>query len=226
MFGIDLLVLLKIIGIDLILSADNAILIALAAKNLPEDKKKVAILWGTAGAVILRLLFAFGVTWLMKIPFLTAIGGLLLVWIAYKLLADDGSGHHQEGGSTVWSAIKTIIIADAAMSFDNVVALAGVAHGNFMMILLGIIISIPMIVWGSKYIIIFMNKFPIVMYIGAGILTWTAGEMVIGDKNVAEYIHIDILHYLVPAVITVVILGIGFFKQKSFKNKKVEEPKE
>ena len=216
-------ILLKIILIDLVMSGDNAVIIALAAKNVPKEKQKLAILLGTVGAIALRLGLAFIVVWLLKIPFLQAFGGVLLIWISVKLLVQQEGHDNIQSGTTLWSAIKVIIIADFVMSLDNVLAIAGAAHGHFGMILLGIAISIPIIVWGSNLIIKAMDKFPFIIYIGAGILTWTAGEMILGDKKIEylleqAHLHSPYLHYGFPAVLTIIILIVGYISKQ--KNKK------
>lgn len=209
--------LLKVIGIDLVLSGDNAVVIAMAARNVPVEHRKKAIFWGTAGAILLRLVFAAVIVWLLKIPYLAALGGLALIHIAYKLLVSKEK-EHKDGGSTVWSAVKTIIIADAVMSLDNVLALAGVAHG-FFPILVGILISIPIIIWGSQLILTLMEKFPIIIYGGAGLLAYTAGEMILKDGKVHSFLEanipnaVSLLHTLVPIVITVLVVGIGYLKR-------------
>jgi YjbE family integral membrane protein len=167
LIGVSVQGLLQIIFLDLILSGDNAIVIAMAARNVPKDLQKRAILIGTGGAIGLRLLFAAIIVPLLKIPLIGAVGGLMLVWIAYKLLADNHDhGDNPQGGATVWSAVKTIIIADAVMSLDNVLALAGVAH-EFVPIMIGVLISIPIIIWGSSFIMKAMEKFPIIIYAGS-----------------------------------------------------------
>lgn len=216
-FGMSIATLLKVIGIDLVLSGDNAVVIAMAARNVPVEHRKKAIFWGTAGAILLRLVFAAVIVWLLKIPYLAALGGLALIHIAYKLLVSKEK-EHKDGGSTVWSAVKTIIIADAVMSLDNVLALAGVAHG-FFPILVGILISIPIIIWGSQLILTLMEKFPIIIYGGAGLLAYTAGEMILKDGKVHSFLEanipnaVSLLHTLVPIVITVLVVGIGYLNR-------------
>lgn len=208
-------ILISVVLIDLVLSGDNAVVIALAARNVPKEMQKKAIMIGTAGAIVLRLLFAALVVWLLKIPFLSLIGGIMLIWIAYKLIVGDEEHGDTAGGVTVWSAVKTIIIADAVMSLDNVIALAGVSDGHFGMILVGILISIPVIVWGSQLIIKLMDKFPIIMYIGSGILLWSAGEMITKEKELASFFETySFLHFGLPVALIVSVLSIGFLVNK------------
>lgn len=214
LFGMSLSVLLNVIFIDLLLSGDNAILIALAAKNLPENQKKKAILLGTAGAIGLRVVFAAVIVFLLKIPLIYAIGGLMLLWIAFKLLVDDSSHGDVKGSSSLWGAIKTIIIADALMSLDNVLALAGVAHGSLTAIVIGILISIPIIVWGSSYLIKVMNKYPIITTIGSGILAWTAAGMITHDQLIKGFFENSVIALAFKIVLTAIVVLGGMFVAK------------
>jgi len=211
-FGLSIVVLLKLILIDIVLSGDNAVVIAMAARNVPKENQKKAIFLGTFGAIALRLIFAAVIVHILDIPYLTLVGGLLLIYIAIKLLVGD-EGSHKEGGTTVWSAIKTIIIADAVMSLDNVLALAGAAHGNFFAIFIGVLVSIPIIVFASQLILKGMEKFPIIVYIGSGILAWTAGGMIV-EEPALEKVMLSDFHFLVPTAITVLSLGIGYLLSK------------
>ncbi|QST02323.1 TerC family protein (plasmid) [Pontibacillus sp. ALD_SL1] len=211
-FGIPLDDLLKVILIDLLLSGDNALIIAMAAKNVPKEKRKYAIFWGTFGAISLRIIFAFLIVFLLGIPYLSTIGGVLLLWISFKLLVDSGHHNTKEGGASILSVIATIIWADAAMSLDNVLALAGVAHGNVTIIVIGIIISIPIIIWGSALIVSAIDKYPIVIFIGAGLLSFTAGEMIIADFDAIGH---GPLHYIIPTILALFVMGAGYvFKTK------------
>src|SRR5262245_34664220 len=147
--------LLAIIVIDLVLAGDNAIVIALAARNLPEQVRGKAIVWGTVGAIVVRSAMTIAVVWLLKIPGLLLAGGAMLLWIAYKLLInpDNGDEHKLNPAGDFWSAMKTIVIADAVMGLDNVLAVAGAAHGSFVLVVLGLLISIPIVIWGSQLIL-------------------------------------------------------------------------
>ncbi|MGR6339286.1 TerC family protein [Priestia megaterium] len=217
LIGVSVQGLLQIIFLDLILSGDNAIVIAMAARNVPKDLQKRAILIGTGGAIGLRLLFAAIIVPLLKIPLIGAVGGLMLVWIAYKLLADNHvHGDNPQGGATVWSAVKTIIIADAVMSLDNVLALAGVAH-EFVPIMIGVLISIPIIIWGSSFIMKAMEKFPIIIYAGAAMLAWSAGKMIVEDKIIGGFVPSTALHLAVQVILTIAVVGIGYMKNKKMK---------
>lgn len=217
-------ILLKIILIDLVMSGDNAVIIALAAKNVAKEQQKKAIFIGTFGAIALRLGLAFVVVHLLAIPYLQFIGGLLLIWIAFKLLLSNDDHSNMKSGNSLFDAVKIIIIADFVMSLDNVIAIAGAADGHFGMILLGIVISIPIIIWGSQMIIKAMEKFPIIIYIGAGVLTWTSAEMMTKDKKIAPLVENlpisqNVLHYALPILLTVVTLGICYIINRSKQKK-------
>ncbi|MEH7072890.1 TerC family protein [Neobacillus drentensis] len=203
-------ILLKVIVINIVLSGDNAVVIAMASRNVPKKQQKKAIFWGTLGAIILRLLFAVAIVYLLEVPFVTFIGGLLLVYIAIKLLIGDEEENLKEGGTSLFSAVKTIIIADAVMSLDNVLAIAGAVKGNLVGIMIGVIVSIPIIVFGSQLILKAMERYPMISYAGAGILSWTAGEMILGEPKFEPFLTRD-LHILVPTTITVLVIGFGYF---------------
>lgn len=208
--------LLKIIAIDIILSGDNAVVIAMATRNLPKDQQNKAIFWGTAGAVILRVLFAAIIVYLLKIPYVNLIGGVLLLFIAYKVLIEEEGEAHIKSSNGLMPAIGTIIMADAVMSLDNVVAVAGAADGHIGMIALGVAISIPIMIFGSKFIVKAMNRYAWIAYVGAGILAWTAGEMMMKDKGFTDFMHIHHgpVSYGIVAFLTVFILGAGYLKNK------------
>lgn len=202
---------LKIILINIILSGDNAIVIAMASRNLPERQRKIAIFWGAFGAVALRIVLTLVAILLLKIPFLTAAGALLLIWIAIKLITNEEDHGNVQASSNLSSVVMTIIIADFVMSLDNVIAIAAVAEGNFLLIILGLILSIPIIVWGSGIILRLLETFPGLIYLGAGVLGFTAGEMFMTDQKVwNQLVHVDVLfHWAIPVItaIGVVILG-------------------
>lgn len=211
--------LLSIVVIDLVLAGDNAIVIALAARNLPSHLQKKAIVWGTIGAVVVRSAMTIGVVWLLKIPGLLLIGGLALVWIAYKLLADEGDGdEHGAGATTLMGAMKTIIIADAVMGVDNVLAVAGAAHGSFLLVVLGLIISIPIVVWGSSLVLKLMTRFPVIIYLGAGVLAFTAVKMIVSEPLVkAFFAENPVIYWGLYVVIIGGVLGAGYLTQKKHR---------
>jgi YjbE family integral membrane protein len=174
--------LLAIVLIDLVLAGDNAIVIALAARNLPPQLKGKAILWGTVGAIGVRALMTVGVVWLLKIPGLMAVGGLALLWIAYQLLADtDGNEHDGPSATTFMGAMKTIIVADALMGVDNVLGVAGAAHGDFDLVIIGLLISVPIVVYGSSVVLKLVERFPVIIQLGAAVLAFTAAKMVVSE---------------------------------------------
>ncbi len=174
--------LLAIILIDLVLAGDNAIVIALASRNLPPHLQKKAILWGTVGAIAVRSVMTLGVVWLLKIPGLMLVGGLGLIWIAYKLLADQGSDQHDGPvASTFWGAMKTIVVADALMGVDNVLGVAGAAHGSMDLVVIGLLISVPIVVYGSTLVLKLVERFPIIIKVGSAVLAFTAAKMIVSE---------------------------------------------
>ena len=180
--------LIAIIIIDLALAGDNAIVIAIAARSLPKHLQKRAIIWGTAGAIVLRAVMTLFVVWLLQIPGLLLAGGLLLIWIAYSLLAPVTEKKRSgAAAATFWSAMKTIIIADAVMGFDNVLGVAGAAHESFLLVIVGLLISVPIVVWGSTLILSWVERFPGLIYIGAGVLAWTSAKMITDEPLLEEF---------------------------------------
>jgi YjbE family integral membrane protein len=175
--------LLAIILIDLVLAGDNAIVIALAARNLPAEHQNKAIMWGTVGAIVVRSAMTVGVVWLLKIPGLMLVGGLGLLWIAYKLITDTSEDEHEgSGATTFWGAMKTIVVADALMGVDNVLGVAGAANGDFTLVVIGLLISIPIVVLGSKLVLRLVEKWPVIIHLGAAVLAFTAAQMIINEK--------------------------------------------
>jgi len=181
--------LAAIVVIDLVLAGDNAIVIALAARNLPKLHQRKAILWGTVGAVIVRTSLTVAVLWLLQVPGLMLAGGALLVWIAYRLLTGDDGGreHDVAPAASFWAAMRTIVIADAVMGLDNVLAVAGAAHGSILLVVLGLLISIPIVVWGSTLILHWLERFPSLLYVGGAVLAWTAVKMITAEPFLEEF---------------------------------------
>jgi len=179
--------LAAIILIDLVLAGDNAIVIALAARSLPPHLQRRAILWGTVGAIAVRSAMTIGVVWLLKVPGLMLAGGVGLLWIAYKLLADDG-GHEEHGpvASTFWGAMKTIVVADALMGIDNVLGVAGAAHGAIDLVIIGLLVSVPIVVFGSTVVLKLVERFPVIIQAGAAVLAFTAAKMIVGEPLLDE----------------------------------------
>lgn len=193
--------LLKIIGIDLILSGDNAVVIALACRNLPKQQQKMGVFLGASAAVILRIIFTIFVFSLIGIPYLKLIGGVLLFWIAYKLLKDDEeSVEHIPAPNRLWHAIWTIIVADAVMSLDNVIAVAAAAKGDLLLLILGLIISIPLVVYGAKLLLKLIDRFPIIVPAGAALIGYVGAEVMITDPAIDPWVNANAswLHYVFP----------------------------
>jgi YjbE family integral membrane protein len=203
--------LAAIVVIDLVLAGDNAIVIALAARNLPKALQRRAVIWGTVGAVAVRASLTVAVLWLLEVPGLMGAGGVLLAWIAYRLLAGDDGGkdHDITAAAGFWGAMRTIVIADAVMGLDNVLAVAGAAHGSVLLVVVGLLISIPIVVWGSTLILNWIERFPALLYIGGGVLAWTAAKMLADEPLLQQ--PLDARPGLKAALYAVVIGGVlGF----------------
>lgn len=214
--------LLAIIIMDLVLAGDNAIVIGLAARNVPAEKQKKVIFWGIAGAIIVRALLTIFVVWLLKIPGLLLLGGLLLIWIAFKLLVEEKGHGEMKSEASLLGAIKTIIIADAVMGIDNVLAVAGAAHGSFILVVMGLMVSIPIVVWGSTIILKWVERFPAIIYIGAGVLAWTASKMIADEPFLHGFFEENpILKWTLSIIIIAGVLVLGRVKkQKQSKNER------
>jgi YjbE family integral membrane protein len=206
--------LLSIVIIDLVLAGDNAIVIGLSARNLPKEQQKKVIFWGTVGAIVIRSLLTIVVVWLLKIPGLLLIGGVLLVWIAYKLVVEEKK-HDLQSAASLWVAVRTIIIADTVMGLDNVLAVAGAAHGDFILVVLGLLISVPIVVWGSTLILKWVERFPLIIYIGSGVLAWTASKMIVGEPFLKDFfLRNPVLTWLVSFILVAGVLLLGRLNNK------------
>lgn len=208
--------LLSIVVIDLVLAGDNAIVIAMAARNLPDHLRKKAIIWGTFGAVVTRVLMTIAVVWLLKIPGLLLLGGAALLWIAYRLLSNS-SDHNIEGSkiNSMATALKTIIIADTVMGIDNVLAVAGASHGSIFLVIIGLLISVPIMVWGSTLALKLIEKFPVTIYIGAAILVYTAVHMITTEPLLAGFWNgLPWLTYIAHIIAMSVVLGGGWLASR------------
>ncbi|MGO3740663.1 TerC family protein [Kerstersia sp.] len=214
----------QIILIDILLGGDNAVVIALACRNLPADKRMKGILWGTAGAIVLRVaLIAFALT-LLEVPFLKIVGAVLLVWIGIKLLIPEDDAHGKiTGGASVFAAVKTIIIADLVMSLDNVIAIAGAAQGahadhQLGLVVFGLLVSVPIIIWGSTLVLKLIDRFPLVVVFGAGLLGWLAGGMLLTDavlkNHIGEPSSLTHIGAGVAGALLVVGVGLGLGRRK------------
>lgn len=178
----------QIILIDLLLGGDNAVVIALASRRLPERERKAAIFWGMFGAIALRVVLIFFALQLLRVPYLKIVGGALLLWIGVKLLVpqDEGDGHQIDASTHLMGAIRTIVVADAVMSLDNVIAIAAAAKDHLGLVVFGLVISVPIIVWGSRFVLTLMDRFPLVIVGGAALLGWIAGDMIAHDVLIAD----------------------------------------
>ncbi|WP_334071731.1 MULTISPECIES: TerC family protein [Paenibacillus] len=205
--------LFSIILIDLVLAGDNAIVIGLAARNVQKADQKKVILWGTVGAIIVRVIMTVLVLQLLNIPGLRLVGGLALLWIAYKLLVEDKS-HEINAGSQMWAAIRTIIIADTMMGLDNVLAVAGAAHGDFTLVIIGLAVSVPIMVWGSTLILRLTERFPVVITIGAAVLAWTAAKMLVEEPLIHDWFATAWIKYGFEIIAIIVVVGIGLMMKR------------
>ena len=201
--------LAAIVVIDLVLAGDNAIVIALAARNVPRHRQRQAIVWGTAGAIVARSALTLAVVYLLRVPGLLFAGGVMLVWIAYKLLLPengDSGGKDVAAASTFWGAIRTIVVADLVMGLDNVLAVAGAAEGSFLLVVIGLLISIPIVVWGSTMLLHFIERFPGFVYFGAGVLALTAAKMISAEPILKEFLSAH--EFVTPALYVAIIFGV------------------
>ncbi|CAI6070519.1 hypothetical protein PAECIP112173_02167 [Paenibacillus sp. JJ-100] len=203
--------LTQILMINLVLSGDNAVVIALASKDLPPAQRQKAVWWGAFGAVILRCILTFVAVLLLGIPYIQAAGGLLLFWIAMKLLLQNDDEVQVRNASTTWRAIQTILVADFVMSLDNVLAIAALADGDLALIVIGIAISIPIVVWGSGLIVGLLKRFPILVFVGSGILAFTAGEMLMKDPKLGEWLGgmATEAHVMLPIAMAGLVIAAG-----------------
>lgn len=205
--------LVEIMLINLVLSGDNAVIIAMTSRHLPEHEKRQAIWWGATGAVILRILLTIAAVYLMSIPLLKAAGGVMLFAIAVQLLVErDQADSQNSNAQSLWGTIQTILLADIVMSLDNVLAIAAIAKGNMTYVAIGIGLSIPIIVWGSSFLSHWLYRAPLLMYAGAGVLGYTAGEMIASDERLSLWLPVmwGKLHDGLPWVLLVIVMLLGF----------------
>jgi len=203
--------LAQIMMINILLSGDNAVVIALASRALPPLQQKKAILFGSFGAIFLRIILTFFAVALLALPFLKILGAVLLAWIGIQLLIPDQAETELDGHSNLWSAIKTIIVADFVMSLDNVLGVAAAAKGNVPLLVIGLAVSIPLIIYGSTLILKLMNRWPFIITLGGGILGWVAGEMLVTDPAITEWVDATAhwLHTAAPVAATIGVVGVG-----------------
>lgn len=200
----------QIILINIVLSGDNAVVIALACRSLPAHQQKKAILFGSVGAIVLRVVLTFFAVYLLSLPYLKLIGAALLLWIGIGLLKGDDGEEEMEGHSNLAAAIKTIVIADLVMSLDNVIGVAAAAKGNVVLLVVGLVISIPLIIFGSAMLLKIMTRFPVIITLGAGLLGWVAGEMALSDPALNGWAaNQHALHTIAPAIGAVLVVAVG-----------------
>jgi YjbE family integral membrane protein len=225
----------QIIMIDILLGGDNAVVIALACRKLPPAQRKMGILWGTFGAIALRVILIFFALTLLKISFLKIVGALLLLWIGVKLLAPEDEDEHAniQASDKLWAAVKTVIIADFVMSLDNVIAIAGAAEtageGHQMpLVIFGLLVSIPIIVWGSQLVIKLMDRFPIIITAGGMLLGWIAGTMALTDPAMLTYLpqipQTDTMKYVFGIAGALFVLAVGKLMAMRAKGSSGESP--
>lgn len=213
------LAVLQIIWIDVLLSGDNAVVIALACRKLPPQQRLWGVVLGTMVAIFLRVLFAGGVTTLMTVPFLKVVGGVALVWIAVKLLCSDENGtcEHVESVDTLWRAVRIVAIADVVMSLDNVIAIAAAARGSYSLLMFGLAVSIPLIMAGAAVVMALTERFPIVVWAGAALLGWIAGEIIATDPVIVQYLDPHWAHtvWIASAILgAVFVVSVGLWQRR------------
>jgi YjbE family integral membrane protein len=207
--------LVHIFLIDLVLSSDNAVVIGMACRGLPQKERGRAVLYGTLGAILLRILLTGMTTWMLDIPMVKAVGGLLLLWIACNLMLGENEDLADVSQNrTVGQAVRTVILADFVMSLDNVLAVGGAAHGDLSLVVLGLVMSIPLLMWGSAWVARLMNRFPGLVIIGGGVLAFTAVEMCIEDPYVWKFLNPFLLNHLwLPVVVAFLVMLWGRIKR-------------
>lgn len=212
-----LVLLLQILIINLVLSGDNAVVIAMASKDLPPNQRKQAVWWGVTGAVILRIVLTWIAVILLQIPYIQAAGGLMLAYISFKLLAPAEELEVTKGVTTLFKAIQTILAADFIMSLDNVLAIAALADGDVAILVIGIVVSIPIVVWGSNIIALWLQKLPVLIYAGAGILGYTAGEMLLHDPKLGKLLEESLpsVTHWIPYLLGAFVIMVGWIKKNN-----------
>lgn len=206
------LAVMQIVAIDIVLGGDNAVVIGLACRKLPDQQRRLGIFWGMVGAIGLRVILIFFAVTLLSVPFLKIVGALLLLWIGVKLLLPEADeGHNIQANVTLFAAIKTIIIADAVMSLDNVIAIAGAAGDSKVLIIFGLVLSVPIIVLGSQLVIKLMDRFPFVVVAGGALLGWIAGGMLVADVAVSAWVKstIPASQWVGPVLGAVLVVALG-----------------
>jgi YjbE family integral membrane protein len=212
----------EIIVINILLSGDNAVVIALACRNLPPAQRRWGVIWGAGGAIVLRIILTFFAISLLDLPWLKIVGGILLLWIGVKLIADDtGEGHEVQASNQLFSAVRTIVIADLVMSLDNVIGVAAAAKGSLFLLVFGLVVSIPLVVAGSQLIMKMIERYPWLVTAGGGLLGYVAGEMMVTDRGVSAWIDAQAhwLHWALPVACIGLVIGVAkFLKARAGKS--------
>lgn len=219
--GTFMVQLLKIMWINILLSGDNAVVIAMACRGLPEKSRKWGIVMGAGVAILMRIAFTGIVATLMGLPWLKFIGAILLFWIAVQLLSESDEEKDVQESASIWGAVRVIAVADLVMSLDNVVAIAAAAGGNWTLIILGLAISIPLIVFGAQLVILMLSRWPWLVWFGAALLGWIAGELIADEhalKGFFSAFHPALVHYGLSALGALIVIAMGFFVKMRHKS--------
>jgi YjbE family integral membrane protein len=202
---------LEIIVINILLSGDNAVVIALACRNLPPHQRRWGVFWGAVGAIVLRIVLTFFAVSLLQLPYLKLIGGVLLVWIGIKLIAEEDAeeGHDVQASDKMFSAIRTVVVADLVMSIDNVLGVAAAARGSLLLLIFGLALSVPLVIGGAQLIMRLIERFPILIVAGGGLLGFVAGELMIDDSAIADWVHAHAawLKWAAPVIGIALVVG-------------------
>jgi YjbE family integral membrane protein len=218
---------LEIIVINILLSGDNAVVIALACRNLPAHQRRWGVFWGAIGAIVLRIILTFFAVTLLELPYLKIVGGALLVWIGIKLIAEDeDAGTEVQASDRMLSAVKTVIVADLVMSIDNVLAVAGAAKGSLVLLIFGLVVSIPLVIVGAQLIMKMIERLPILILAGGGLLGYVAGEMVVQDPALAHWIGAGPhwLHWGIPLAGVILVIGVAKWMDRGRHAREVGPP--
>ncbi|WP_245747962.1 TerC family protein [Formivibrio citricus] len=203
---------MQIIGINIVLSGDNAVVIALASRSLPPEQQKKAVIWGSGAAIVMRIVLTFTAASLLNMPYLKLVGSVFLLWVGIQLLNSDEEGEGDiKSSNNMAAAIRTILMADLVMSLDNVLGVAAAAKGNFLLLIIGLGISIPLIVFGANMLLRLMERFPVIITIGAALLGYVGGEMAVTDQAISNWVntHFHALHQIVPFGCAALVVALG-----------------
>ena len=209
---------LEIIVINILLSGDNAVVIALACRNLPDRQRRWGVFWGAIGAIVLRIILTFFAVSLLELSWLKVIGGVLLVWIGIKLIAEDeGDGEHEvKASDRLLAAVRTVIVADVVMSIDNVLGVAAAAHGSLLLLIFGLVLSVPLVIGGAQLIMRLIERYPILIIAGGGLLGYVAGELIVEDSAIVGWVasHAAWLHWAAPIIGVALVIGLAKLLQR------------